>query len=551
MATRRSRARASGPLDRKPYAAGSGCAGATRTNRRRLARRRRRAPHSRSGRAARDGPGRDRADGAVGADGEVGSADERPGPAHRRLRVGILPPAAPCHQHADHRGHGDGVRSRRRGPRGALVHRRRRSSLGEWHEAINLCAARRLPAIFCVQNNQTALSTPVATSPPSACSPTRRRATASPASPSTAPIPTPLRPRLPGRPTGRAPEGARAHRARLHAHVRARASRRHALPRARSAAIVGLSAAHRPGLRRSAISTRTGRRAIRSPPYAARLQARGSSSADDLERSRRKPTRWSSAEARAVIDAPWPAPGRRGRRRVCRRAAARARRSPRAGRPRAATLRTRRRSIEPAPPFDPKGQTFLDAVTLGIGDALRERSSRVSSSAKMSAALRQRVPAAAAAAEGIRRPHRELAAGRRRGPRRLCRRGARRPAADRRDAVQRLRRDRLQPAREQRCEDPVSLGRLRADGAADAVGRAAPCRAVPNSQNTEAWFYRTPGLKIVVPSTPADARALMAAAVADPDPVLYYEHIALYRDPRIKEVLAERNRRRRRRTASA
>src|SRR4029077_1548179 len=35
------------------------------------------------------------------------------------------------------------------------------SSLGEWHEAINLCAARRLPAIFCIENNQTALSTPV------------------------------------------------------------------------------------------------------------------------------------------------------------------------------------------------------------------------------------------------------------------------------------------------------------------------------------------------------------------------------------------------------
>src|SRR5438876_5710985 len=57
-------------------------------------------------------------------------------------------------------------------------------------------------------------------------------------------------------------------------------------------------------------------------------------------------------------------------------------------------------------------------------------------------------------------------------------------------------------------------------------------------QNTEAWFYRTAGLKIVVPSTPADARALMAAAVADPDPVLYYEHIALYRDPRIRQRLA-------------
>ena len=62
-----------------------------------------------------------------------------------------------------------------------------------------------------------------------------------------------------------------------------------------------------------------------------------------------------------------------------------------------------------------------------------------------------------------------------------------------------------------------------------------------HSQNTEPWFYRTPGLKIVVPSTPHDARALMAAAVADPDPVLYYEHIALYRDPRIKQKLdAER-----------
>ena len=61
-----------------------------------------------------------------------------------------------------------------------------------------------------------------------------------------------------------------------------------------------------------------------------------------------------------------------------------------------------------------------------------------------------------------------------------------------------------------------------------------------HSQNTEAWFYRTPGLKIVVPSTPEDARALMAAAVADPDPVLFYEHIALYRDPAIKQVLPTR-----------
>jgi 2-oxoisovalerate dehydrogenase E1 component beta subunit len=60
-----------------------------------------------------------------------------------------------------------------------------------------------------------------------------------------------------------------------------------------------------------------------------------------------------------------------------------------------------------------------------------------------------------------------------------------------------------------------------------------------HSQNTEPWFYRTPGLKIVVPSTPADARALMASAVADPDPVLYYEHITLYRDPRIKQAFGD------------
>jgi len=60
-----------------------------------------------------------------------------------------------------------------------------------------------------------------------------------------------------------------------------------------------------------------------------------------------------------------------------------------------------------------------------------------------------------------------------------------------------------------------------------------------HSQNTEAWFYRTPGLVIVVPSTPHDARALMASCVAANDPVLYYEHIALYRDPRIKQLLGD------------
>jgi 2-oxoisovalerate dehydrogenase E1 component beta subunit len=60
-----------------------------------------------------------------------------------------------------------------------------------------------------------------------------------------------------------------------------------------------------------------------------------------------------------------------------------------------------------------------------------------------------------------------------------------------------------------------------------------------HSQNTEAWFYRTAGLKIVVPSTPHDARALLASAVADHDPVLYFEHIALYRDPKVKQALGD------------
>ncbi len=50
-----------------------------------------------------------------------------------------------------------------------------------------------------------------------------------------------------------------------------------------------------------------------------------------------------------------------------------------------------------------------------------------------------------------------------------------------------------------------------------------------HSQSTEAWFFHTPGLKIVYPATPADARGLLLAALADPNPVLFFEHKALYR----------------------
>ena len=50
-----------------------------------------------------------------------------------------------------------------------------------------------------------------------------------------------------------------------------------------------------------------------------------------------------------------------------------------------------------------------------------------------------------------------------------------------------------------------------------------------HSQSTEAWFTHVPGLKIVYPSNPFDAKGLLIAAVNDPNPVLFFEHKALYR----------------------
>ncbi len=50
-----------------------------------------------------------------------------------------------------------------------------------------------------------------------------------------------------------------------------------------------------------------------------------------------------------------------------------------------------------------------------------------------------------------------------------------------------------------------------------------------HSQSNEAWFFHTPGLKVVYPSTPYDAKGLINAAIEDPNPVLYFEHKALYR----------------------
>jgi len=50
-----------------------------------------------------------------------------------------------------------------------------------------------------------------------------------------------------------------------------------------------------------------------------------------------------------------------------------------------------------------------------------------------------------------------------------------------------------------------------------------------HSQSNEAWFFHTPGLKIVYPSNPQDAKGLLCAAIADPNPVLFFEHKQLYR----------------------
>jgi 2-oxoisovalerate dehydrogenase E1 component len=50
-----------------------------------------------------------------------------------------------------------------------------------------------------------------------------------------------------------------------------------------------------------------------------------------------------------------------------------------------------------------------------------------------------------------------------------------------------------------------------------------------HSQSNEAWFYHTPGLKIVYPSNAHDAKGLLCAAIEDPNPVMVFEHKALYR----------------------
>jgi 2-oxoisovalerate dehydrogenase E1 component len=58
-----------------------------------------------------------------------------------------------------------------------------------------------------------------------------------------------------------------------------------------------------------------------------------------------------------------------------------------------------------------------------------------------------------------------------------------------------------------------------------------------HSQSNEAWFTKTPGLKVVYPAFPSDAKGLLLAAIEDPNPVIYFEHKYLYRN--INEEIAD------------
>jgi 2-oxoisovalerate dehydrogenase E1 component len=79
----------------------------------------------------------------------------------------------------------------------------------------------------------------------------------------------------------------------------------------------------------------------------------------------------------------------------------------------------------------------------------------------------------------------------------------------------------------------LAKSQYRWDQSADVVIRM-PCGAGVgagpfHSQTNEAWFTKTPGLKVVYPAFPVDAKGLLISAINDPNPVLFYEHKALYR----------------------
>jgi 2-oxoisovalerate dehydrogenase E1 component len=411
------------------------------------------------------------------------------------------------------------------------------SSLGEWHEAINLCAARKLPAIFCVENNQTALSTSV----PDTCA---ARVFAEKAAGYG----------IPGVSIdGTDPEAIAA--AFTWAAERARRGQGPTLIEVIAMRMCGhahhddmlyLGKDPQPSwdyheLHDSGYANRDlydfWAKRDPLPRYAAALEAEGVVTAAAFDRIKQQAHDLVEREAQAVIAMRWPAPDAAGIG-VAAGAPPRVRvelldPDRRLAQPLSADLPP----LEPGTPFDRKGSTFLEAVMLGVGDALRA-DPRVF-------VYGQDVGGQYGNAFLLLRPllkefgdrilNSPLAEGAILG---VCVGAA--LAGDR-------------PIGEMQFNDFVATGFNQLVNNAAKIryrwGASVPMvvrmpwgglrHAGPyHSQNTEPWFYRTPGLKIVVPSTPEDARALMASAVADPDPVLYYEHIALYRDPRVKQALS-------------
>jgi len=409
------------------------------------------------------------------------------------------------------------------------------SSLGEWHEAINTCAAAKLPAIFCLQNNQTALSTPVRDN-----SATRVFADKA------------LGYGIPGLTVdGTDPDEVAA--AFTWAAERARAGEGPTLIEIVAMRMCGHAhhddmlylgkdqppsweyhQLHDTGYANRELYEYWAKRDP-IPMYARRLEDDGVIKSGHLDEVKQWADELVDRAAQLVISEPWPKPEQAGVG-VFRDEAPRVRVEVLEPAHRLAPSSTDLPALDVGLPFDKKGNTFLEAVMLGVGDALKA-DPRVFVYGEDVGGLYGNAflllkPLLKDYGDRIRNS--PLAEGAVLG---VCV-GA---------ALAGLR-----PIGEMQFNDFVATGfnqlvnnaakiRYRWGGDVPMVVRmpwGGLRHAGPyHSQNTEPWFYRTPGLKIVVPSTPEDARALMAAAVADPDPVLYYEHIALYRDPRVKQVL--------------
>jgi 2-oxoisovalerate dehydrogenase E1 component len=426
------------------------------------------------------------------------------------------------------------------------------SSLGEWHEAINLCAARKLPAIFCLENNQTALSTPLGEQ-------TAARVFADKAAGYGVPGITI---------DGTDPDAIAA--AFTWAAARARAGERPTLIETVSMRMCGhahhddmlyLGRDPHPSWEYAPLTEHgyANRElyeywAARDPidTYAATLEAAGIVEPGDLDRFKREAEAMVDEQARVVIEAAWPDGAQAGvgvfgdeppRRHVeVLDPEIRLRNAEIAEHAKTTDLSAVSASaafhVEQAPAFDPKGRTFLEAVMLGVGDALRadprvfvygEDVGGVYGNAFL--LLRPLLKEF-----GHRIVNSPLAEGAVLG---VCVGAA---LAGQRPIGEIQFNDFVATGFNQLVNNAAKI-RYRWGGAVPMVVRmpfGGLRHAGPyHSQNTEPWFYRTAGLKIVVPSTPHDARALMASAVADPDPVLYYEHIALYRDPRIRQVIVD------------